>query len=76
MSGCPHAGGHRSNSDLDLSSVALASPSQLAAQYEECIPNRVVNMKCERMRASTARSRFWQGVVSVSGVWGDQWNND
>jgi len=45
MSGCPHAGGHRSNSDLDLSSVALASP--FAAQYGEC--KRVVNMTCERI---------------------------
>ena len=52
MSGCPHAGGHRSNSDLDLSSVALASP--FAAQYGEC--KRVVNMTCERMRASRTLS--------------------
>ena len=29
---------------------------------------RVVNMKCERMRESTVYgSRFWQGVVTVSG---------
>ena len=30
--------------------------------YEEC--NRVVNMKCERMRASTVPCRFWCSTVS------------
>ena len=29
----------------------------VVVQYEEC--NRVVNMKCERMRASTVHCRFW-----------------
>ena len=34
--------------------------------YEKC--NTVVNMKCERMRASTIPCRFWHiSVVTVSG---------
>ena len=38
--------------------VGVAAGSSPCVQYEEC--NTVVNMKCERMRASTVPCRFWR----------------